>query len=136
MRLIIHILDNISINSILFLINNLVSHPFKPFSWYKISSNGTLLMPSKTNRLHNITVHTDNSTINTFYPVAFCGASSINRTDIIDILVFGYNFIESNACLSLINTPICLTTFSADRTASCRTGLIRGIRYQLSLIHI
>ncbi|WP_201614589.1 contractile injection system protein, VgrG/Pvc8 family [Psychrobacter sp. JCM 18902] len=89
-------------------------------------------MPPKTNRLHNITVHTDNSTINTFYPVAFCGASSINRTDIIDILVFGYNFIESNACLSLINTPICLTTFSADRTASCRTGLIRGIRYQQS----
>ncbi|MGP9690929.1 DUF2345 domain-containing protein [Psychrobacter sp. AOP30-A2-5] len=89
-------------------------------------------MPSKTNRLHNITVHTDNSTINTFYPVAFCGASGINRSDNIDILVFGYDFIESNACLSLINAPICLTTFSADRTASCRTGLIRSIRYQQS----
>ena len=89
-------------------------------------------MPSKTNRLHNITVHTDNSTINTFYPVAFCGASGINQSDNIDILVFSYNFIESNACLSLINAPICLTTFSADRTASCRTGLIRGIRYQQS----
>lgn len=89
-------------------------------------------MPSKTNRLHNITIHTDNSTINTFYPVAFCGASGINQSDDIDILVFSYNFIESNACLSLINAPICLTTFSADRTASCRTGLIRGIRYQQS----
>ncbi len=89
-------------------------------------------MPSKTNRLHNITVHTDNSTINTFYPVAFSGANGINRTDNIDILVFGYNFIESNACLSFIGTPICLTTFSAHRTASCRTGLIRGIRYQQS----
>ncbi len=89
-------------------------------------------MPSKTDCLHNITVHTDNSTINTFYPVAFCGASGINQSDNIDILVFSYNFIESNACLSLINAPICLTTFSADRTASCRTGLIRGIRYQQS----
>ncbi|MGP5133524.1 DUF2345 domain-containing protein [Psychrobacter cibarius] len=89
-------------------------------------------MPSKTNRLHNITVHTDNTTINTFYPVAFCGASGINQSDNINILVFSYNFIESNACLSLINAPICLTTFSADRTASCRTGLIRGIRYQQS----
>ena len=89
-------------------------------------------MPSKTSRLHNITVHTDNLTTNTFYPVAFSGASGINQTDNIGILVFSYNFIESNSCLSLIGSPICLSTFSADRSASCRTGIIRSISYQQS----
>ncbi|WP_201552001.1 DUF2345 domain-containing protein [Psychrobacter fjordensis] len=89
-------------------------------------------MPSNTSRLHTITVHADSFTTNAFYPIAFFGASGVNKTDIIDILVFSYDYLDSDACLSLVGTPICLTTLSSNRTPTCRTGLIRGISYQQS----
>ncbi|WP_440454390.1 contractile injection system protein, VgrG/Pvc8 family [Psychrobacter sp. ASPA161_9] len=37
-----------------------------------------------------------------------------------------------DACLSLISTPVCLTTLSVDRMPTCRTGVIQAIRYQHS----
>ncbi|ERL54930.1 contractile injection system protein, VgrG/Pvc8 family [Psychrobacter aquaticus] len=89
-------------------------------------------MPSQTNRLHKMTVHTHNLGKNIFYPVAFSGLSGINQIEKIDILVFGYIFLDSNACLSLIGSPLCLTTLSANRTPTHRTGLIKEINYQHS----
>ena len=89
-------------------------------------------MPYQTNRLHNITVNTKNTATNTFYPVAFFGTSDINQIDDIKILLFSYNFFYSNDCLLLIGNLICLTTLSADRTPTSRTGLIQGVNYQQS----
>ncbi|MBH0096162.1 DUF2345 domain-containing protein [Psychrobacter sp. NZS113] len=89
-------------------------------------------MPSQTNRLYTITIQTDILTTNILYPVAFSGINRINQTDIIDILVFSYDFLDSDACLSLVGTPICLNTLSVSRTPTSRTGLIRGVRYQQS----
>ena len=126
------LVDNISINSILLFINNSATFQFGPFPWYKASSNGTPPMPSQTNRLHKVTIHADSLTVDAFYPVAFYGVSSVNQTDTIDILVFSYIFLDSDACLSLVGTPVCLTTLSANRTPTCRTGLIRGVRCQQS----
>ncbi|MGO1475316.1 MAG: contractile injection system protein, VgrG/Pvc8 family [Psychrobacter sp.] len=89
-------------------------------------------MPSQTARLHNITVDTSNFSKSAFYPVAFTGMSTLNGSDHIDILVFVYDFLDHYDCLLLIGKPICLTTLSADRSPTSRTGLIRGVNYQQS----
>ncbi|WP_227678399.1 DUF2345 domain-containing protein [Psychrobacter vallis] len=89
-------------------------------------------MPYQTTRLHKITVNTKYLGKSTFYPVAFFGTSAVNKTENFNILVFAYILIESNDCLSLIGSPICLSTLSVDRTPTCHNGLIRGISYQHS----
>ncbi len=67
-----------------------------------------------------------------FYPIAFLEKSTINQTGSINILLFSYDFINSDDCLSLVGMPICLSTLSATRTPTCRTGLIKGVNYQYS----
>ncbi|OXL27997.1 contractile injection system protein, VgrG/Pvc8 family, partial [Psychrobacter sp. DAB_AL32B] len=91
-------------------------------------------MPSQTARLHKIAIDTSILTKNAFYPIAFSMVSGVNQVDSIKVLLFVNNILHSDDCLLLIDSPICLTTLSADRTASGRTGtgLIRGIKYQQS----
>lgn len=89
-------------------------------------------MSYQTARLHKITVSTNYLSKDAFHPIAFFGVSNLTQSNITNLLVFGYLFIDSNACLSLSNAPICLTTLSADRTPIHRTGLLIGINYQHS----
>lgn len=89
-------------------------------------------MSYKTTRLHNITVKNSHLSIDTFYSVAFFTINGINKNNINNILVFSYIFIDSNACLSLINNAICLTTLSSGHTSTSHTGLIQRVNYQHS----
>lgn len=89
-------------------------------------------MSYKTTCLHNITIKNSYLDKNTFYSAAFLSTDGIDRINNNNILVFSYIFIDSNACLSLLNTSICLTTLSSGHTPTCRTGLIRGVNYQHS----
>lgn len=89
-------------------------------------------MSYKTTRLHDITVKNSNLNANTFYSVAFFATDGINQNSIKNILVFSYIFIDSNACLSLINNAICLTTLSSGHTPTCHNGLIQSVSYQHS----
>lgn len=89
-------------------------------------------MSYKTAGLHSIVVNSSLFEQDIFYPLAFSETISINQNDNIFILVFIKIFLYSNDCLSLINMPVCLRTLSANRTATCRTGLIKGVNYQYS----
>lgn len=89
-------------------------------------------MSYNTAGLHSIVVNSSLFEQDIFYPLAFSETSSINQNDNIFILVFIKIFLDSNDCLSLINIPVCLSTLSANRTATCRTGLIKGVNYQYS----
>ncbi|MEN2751346.1 contractile injection system protein, VgrG/Pvc8 family [Psychrobacter sp. FBL11] len=89
-------------------------------------------MPSQTARLHQLKVGSDILATTSLYPSAFFWTSSLNQSSLSHILVFSYDFLDSNACLSLISKPICLTTLSAAREPTCRCGLIQTVRYQHS----
>lgn len=89
-------------------------------------------MPYQTNRLHKLTVNTNKLSETTLYPVAFLGISNITQTDLTNLLVFSHIFIDLNSCLFLFGSPVCLTTLSANRTTTHRTGLIREITYEHS----
>ncbi|OLF38094.1 contractile injection system protein, VgrG/Pvc8 family [Psychrobacter sp. Cmf 22.2] len=89
-------------------------------------------MPSQTARLHQLSVGSDILATTSLYPSAFFWTSSLNQSAISHILVFSYDFLDSNACLSLISTPVCLTTLSAAREPTCRCGLIQAVRYHRS----
>ncbi|MGM8899219.1 MULTISPECIES: contractile injection system protein, VgrG/Pvc8 family [unclassified Psychrobacter] len=89
-------------------------------------------MPSQTARLHQLKVGSDILATTSLYPSAFFWTSSLNQSAISHILVFSYDFLDSNACLSLISKPICLTTLSAAREPTCRCGLIQAVRYHHS----
>ena len=89
-------------------------------------------MPSQTARLHQITVDTNNTPITTLYPVAFSWSSAIDKVATSQLLFYSHAFIDSNSCLSLINTFVCLNTLSVSREPSHRTGLIKAVNYQQS----
>ncbi|WP_350587947.1 contractile injection system protein, VgrG/Pvc8 family [Psychrobacter sp. 78a-MNA-CIBAN-0178] len=89
-------------------------------------------MPSQTARLHQITVDTNNTPITTLYPAAFSWSSAIDKVATSQLLFYSHAFIDSNSCLSLINTFVCLNTLSVSREPSHRTGLIKAVNYQQS----
>lgn len=89
-------------------------------------------MPSQTARLHQITVDTKNTPITTLYPVAFSWSSAIDKVATSQLLFYSHAFLDSNSCLSLINTFVCLNTLSVSREPSHRTGLIKAVNYQQS----
>ncbi|WP_201606982.1 contractile injection system protein, VgrG/Pvc8 family [Psychrobacter okhotskensis] len=89
-------------------------------------------MPSQTARLHQITVDTKNIPITTLYPAAFSWSSTIDKAATSQLLFYSHAFIDSNSCLSLINTFVCLNTLSVSREPSHRTGLIKAVNYQQS----
>lgn len=89
-------------------------------------------MPSQTARLHQLSVGSDILATTSLYPSAFFWTSSLNQSGFSHILVFSYDLLDANACLSLLNIPICLTTLSAAREPTCRCGLIQAVRYQHS----
>ncbi len=89
-------------------------------------------MPSQTARLHQLTVHTTILPSDALYPAAFYSSSAINQTTLTHILIYTQHFLDADACLALINTRVCLTTLTADRTPITRTGLIKGVNYQHS----
>ncbi|WP_201578436.1 contractile injection system protein, VgrG/Pvc8 family [Psychrobacter okhotskensis] len=89
-------------------------------------------MPSQTARLHQLSVGSDILATTSLYPSAFFWTSSLNQSSFSHILMFSYGFLDIDACLSLISTTVCLTTLSADRMPTCRTGVIQAIRYQHS----
>ncbi|MGM8909102.1 contractile injection system protein, VgrG/Pvc8 family [Psychrobacter sp. 1U1] len=89
-------------------------------------------MPSQTARLHQLKVGSNILAPTSLYPSAFFWTSSLNQSSLSHMLVFSYDFLDSNACLSLISKPICLTTLSAAREPTCRCGLIQTVRYQHS----
>ncbi|MFT5120384.1 MAG: type VI secretion system secreted protein VgrG [Psychrobacter glaciei] len=89
-------------------------------------------MPSQTARLHQITVETNNIPIITLYPAAFSWSSAIDKVDTSQLLFYSHAFLDSNSCLSLVNTFVCLNTLSVSREPSHRTGLIKAVNYQHS----
>ncbi|WP_299185087.1 contractile injection system protein, VgrG/Pvc8 family [uncultured Psychrobacter sp.] len=89
-------------------------------------------MPSQTARLHQLNVSGDILATTSLYPNAFFWTSSLNQSLFSHILVFSYDFLDANSCLSLISKPICLTTLSTAREPTCRCGLINAISYQHS----
>ncbi len=89
-------------------------------------------MPSQTARLHQLNVGSDILATTSLYPSAFFWTSSLNQSSFSHILVFSHNFLDIDACLSLISTPVCLTTLSVDRMPTCCCGLIQAVRYQHS----
>lgn len=89
-------------------------------------------MPSQTSRLHQLTIGMDFLTSDSLHPIAFSLTSAINQVISGHILVFSRIFIDLDACLLLIGAPVCLTTLSATRTSTSRTGLIQAINYQHS----
>ncbi|WP_367111619.1 contractile injection system protein, VgrG/Pvc8 family [uncultured Psychrobacter sp.] len=89
-------------------------------------------MSSQHARLHQLYVKSDILPFDSLYPVAFSLASAINQLALGNILIYSHTFLDANACLSLIGSPLCLTTLSADRTPTYRTGLINTVNYQYS----
>ena len=89
-------------------------------------------MSSQTARLHQLTVGRDSSAPVTLYPTAFVWSNGINQANHASILVFSYDFLDSRTCLSVLGAPICLTTLSATRTPTTRTGIVESITYQHS----
>ncbi|WP_201593128.1 phage late control D family protein, partial [Psychrobacter sp. Pi2-51] len=89
-------------------------------------------MPSQTARLHQITVETNNIPITTLYPAAFSWSSAIDKAATSQLLFYSHAFLDSNSCLSLVNTFVCLNTLSVSREPSHRTGLIKAVNYQHS----
>ncbi|MBF4488788.1 DUF2345 domain-containing protein [Psychrobacter sp. N25K4-3-2] len=89
-------------------------------------------MPSQTARLHQITVETNNIPITTLYPAAFSWSSTIDKAATSQLLFYSHAFLDSNSCLSLINTFVCLNTLSVSREPTHRTGLIKAVNYQHS----
>lgn len=89
-------------------------------------------MSSQAARLHQLTIASDTLNPTDLYPVAFSWSSAINKADAAQILVFSYLFLDTNACASLLQSSACLTTLSANRTPSHRTGIVQAVNYQHS----
>ncbi len=89
-------------------------------------------MSSQHARLHQLYVKSDILPFDSLYPVAFSLASAINQLALGNILIYSHTFLDAGVCLSLIGSPLCLTTLSADRTPTYRTGLINTVNYQHS----
>ena len=89
-------------------------------------------MSSQTARLHQLTVGRDFSATASLYPTAFVWSNGIDQANHACILVFSYHFLDAAACLSLLGAPIGLTTLSATRAPTTRTGIVESITYQHS----
>ena len=71
-------------------------------------------MPPKTNHIHEISINKDFGDAPTFSLIAFSWSSAINETLPNQLLAYSYTFINSNECLSLLNTSVCLSSFLPD----------------------
>lgn len=89
-------------------------------------------MSSQTARLHQLIVSSELLSPFDLHPIAFTWSSAINQIDIAQILVFSYHFLDVNACSTLLDSSICLTTLSATRTPNHRAGIIQSINYEHS----
>ena len=89
-------------------------------------------MPSQTARLHQLSIDTELLAPFDLYPIAFRWQSAINKTCCAEILIFSYHFLDANACSTLLDSSICLTTLSASRIPNHRTGIIQSINYEHS----
>ena len=89
-------------------------------------------MPPKTNHIHEISINKDFGDAPTFSLIAFSWSSAINETLPNQLLAYSYTFINSNECLSLLNTSVCLSSFLPDSGITYRTGVIQAIHYQHS----
>ncbi|WP_435950799.1 contractile injection system protein, VgrG/Pvc8 family [Psychrobacter sp. DM8] len=89
-------------------------------------------MPTQTARLHQLTAHNDILAPFDLYPAAFIWTSALNQSERAHILVYTHSFLDAGACLSLIGTPVNLTTLTAARNPTDRCGLIKAITYQHS----
>lgn len=89
-------------------------------------------MPPKTNNTHEISINKDFGDAPTFSLIAFSWSSAINETLPNQLLAYSYTFINSNECLSLLNTSVCLSSFLPDSGITYRTGVIQAIHYQHS----
>ena len=89
-------------------------------------------MPSQAARLHQLKIASDFLLSSELYPVAFSWSSAVNKTNMAQILVYSYHFLDANACASLLESSLCLTTLSAMRTPTHRTGIITAVNYQHS----
>lgn len=89
-------------------------------------------MPPKTNNTHEISINKDFGDAPTFSLIAFSWSSAINETLPNQLLAYSYTFINSNECLSLLNTSVCLSSFLPDSGITYRTGVIQEIHYQHS----
>ncbi|PJX25002.1 hypothetical protein CAP50_05455 [Psychrobacter sp. L7] len=90
------------------------------------------VMLSQRARLHQLYVGADVLPFDALYPVTFLWQSSIHQHAVGSILAYTQCFLDSDACLSLIGTPVCLTTLTAARKPTYRCGHIRAVHYQHS----
>ncbi|MGP5406468.1 contractile injection system protein, VgrG/Pvc8 family [Psychrobacter celer] len=89
-------------------------------------------MLSQRARLHQLYIGADVLPFDALYPVTFLWQSSIHQHAVGSILAYTQYFLDSDACLSLIGTPVCLTTLTAARKPTYRCGHIRAVHYQHS----
>ena len=89
-------------------------------------------MSSQAARLHQLTVASDSLNPTDLYPIAFSWLSAINHINTANILVFSYHFLDADTCTSLLQSSACLTTLSANRTPTHRTGIVQAVNYQHS----
>ncbi|WLG15030.1 contractile injection system protein, VgrG/Pvc8 family [Psychrobacter cibarius] len=89
-------------------------------------------MSSQIDRLHQLVISSDLLAPSDLYPVAFSWKSTINYSSSAKLLVYTHSFLNADACSSLIGAPVCLTTLSATRIPTYRTGIIQAINYQHS----
>ncbi|MEG9304833.1 contractile injection system protein, VgrG/Pvc8 family [Psychrobacter celer] len=89
-------------------------------------------MLSQRARLHQLYIGADVLPFDALYPVTFLWQSSIHQHAMGSILAYTQYFLDSDACLSLIGTPVCLTTLTAARKPTYRCGHIRAVHYQHS----
>lgn len=89
-------------------------------------------MLSKTNNIHEVSINKDLEDTITLSLTAFSWSSAINETLPNQLLAYSYTFLNSNECLFLLNTSVCLSTALADLGVTYRTGLIQAVYYQHS----
>ena len=89
-------------------------------------------MLSKTNNIHEVSINKDLEDNIALSLTAFSWSSAINETLPNQLLAYSYTFLNSNECLSLLNTSVCLSSALADLGVTYRTGLIQAVYYQHS----
>lgn len=82
--------------------------------------------------LHRIVYNKDHPALQSFNIVAFNHFATINQYNTLNVLLFTNDFIDTNACLDILNSPLAIATLLADRTSIYSTGIIRAINYQHS----
>ena len=89
-------------------------------------------MPSQAHHLHQLTMNTSLSGLPRLLPLAFIHQSCLNQPTQFRVLTYSQTILPPESCVEILGTYVRLSTLSATRSSTGRTGLISEVNYQHS----